>query len=185
MHIYTKVGVANGGTSKAKYVTQLPFRKLSAQAMQADTFQDIPTSLMSVGKKADNGTVSVFTKEGVNIFKEEDVLITCKGETILIGVRDSHGQYRIPLVQQRGQWQPRRPSKQARKTLRRANSVYDLPSTEQAIKWMHAIRGYPVKSTWLKAIKAGNYAGWPMPNERNVQKYIRSSTMSLTALLFR
>ncbi len=28
-----KVEVANGGTSKAKYVTQLPFRQLSAQAM--------------------------------------------------------------------------------------------------------------------------------------------------------
>jgi len=36
---------------------------------------------------------------------------------------------------------------------------------------MHAIVGYPVKSTWLKAIKAGNYVGWPMLNERNVQKY--------------
>jgi hypothetical protein len=129
-----KIGVASGGTSKAKYVTQLPFRKLSAQAMQADTFQDFPTSLMSVGKTADNGTVSVFTKEGVTVFKEEDVLITCKGEPILIGVRDSHGQYRIPLVQQRGQWQLRRSSKQAQKTLRQANSVYNLPSTEQAIK---------------------------------------------------
>jgi hypothetical protein len=92
-----KVGVANGGTSKAKYVTQLPFPQLSAQAMQADTFQ--PTSLMSVGKTANNGTVSVFTKEGVNVFKEEDVLITCKGKPILISVRDSHGQYQIPLMQ--------------------------------------------------------------------------------------
>jgi hypothetical protein len=91
--------------------------------MQADTFLDFPTSLMSVGKTADNGTVSVFTKEGVNVFKKEDVLITCKGEPILIGVRDSHGQYRIPLMQQRGQWQPRRPSKQVRKALRQANSV--------------------------------------------------------------
>ncbi len=36
---------------------------------------------------------------------------------------------------------------------------------------MHAICGYPVKSTWFKAIKAGNYVGWPMLNERNVQKY--------------
>jgi hypothetical protein len=166
-----KVGVANGGTSTAKYVTQLPFQQLSAQAMQADTFQDFPTSLMSVGKTADDGTVSVFTKEGVNVFKEEDVLITCKGEPILIGVRDSHGRYRIPLMQQRGQWQPRRPSKQARKALRQANSVYNLPSTEQAIKWMHAVCGYPVKSTWLKAIKAGNYVGLPMLTERNVQKY--------------
>jgi hypothetical protein len=86
--------------------------------MQADTFQDFPTSLMSVGKTADNGTVSVFTKEGINVFKEEDVLITCKGKPILIGVRDSHGQYQIPLMQQRGQWQPRHPSKQVRKALR-------------------------------------------------------------------
>ena len=171
-----KVGVANGGTSTAKYVTQLPFQQLSAQAMQADTFQDFPTSLMSVGKTADDGTVSVFTKEGVNVFKEEDVLITCKGEPILIGVRDSHGRYQIPLMQQRGQWQPRRPSKQARKALRQANSVYDLPSTEQAIKWMHAVCGYPVKSTWLKAIKAGNYVGWPMLTERNVQKYYPETT---------
>jgi hypothetical protein len=101
-----KVGVANGGTSKAKSVTQLPFRKLSAKAMQADTFQDFPTSLMSVGKTANDGTVSVYTKEGVNVFKEEDVLITCKGKPILIGVRDSRGQYRIPLMQQRRQWQP-------------------------------------------------------------------------------
>ena len=126
---------------------------------------------MSVGKTADDGTISVFTKDGVNVFKEDDVLITCKGEPILIGVRDSHGRYRIPLMQRRGHWQPRRPSKKARKALRHANSVYDLPSTEQAIKWMHAVCGYPVKSTWLKAIKAGNYVGWPMITERNVQKY--------------
>jgi hypothetical protein len=47
----------------------------------------------------------------------------------------------------------------------------DLPSMEQAIKWMHAVCGYPVKSTWLKAIKAGNYIGWPMLTEHNVIKY--------------
>jgi hypothetical protein len=28
----------------------------------------------------------VFMKEGVKVFKEEDVLITCKGEPILIGI---------------------------------------------------------------------------------------------------
>jgi hypothetical protein len=61
--------------------------------MQAGTFQDFPTSLMSVGKMANDGPVSVFTKEGINVFKEKDVLITCKGEPILIGFRDSHGQY--------------------------------------------------------------------------------------------
>ncbi len=81
-----QVGVANGGTSNTKYVTQLLFCKLSAQSRQADTFQDFPTSLMSMGKTSDNGTVLVFMKEGINVLKEEDILITCKGEPILIGI---------------------------------------------------------------------------------------------------
>jgi hypothetical protein len=81
-----KVGVANGGTSLAKHVTRLPFNKLSACAWQADTFQDFPMSLMSVCKTANNGTVSVFTKTGITVYKKEDVLITCKGEPILIRV---------------------------------------------------------------------------------------------------
>ena len=36
---------------------------------------------------------------------------------------------------------------------------------------MHAVCGYPVKSTWIRAIKAGNYFGWPMLTELNVSKY--------------
>jgi hypothetical protein len=86
-----RVRVANGGTSNAKYVTQLPFQKLSAQSRQADTFQDFPPSLMSMGQASDGGTVLVFTKEGINVFKEEDILMTCKGEPILIGIRDNQG----------------------------------------------------------------------------------------------
>ena len=35
---------------------------------------------MSVGKTSDDGTISVLTKDGVTVHKEEDVLITCKGE---------------------------------------------------------------------------------------------------------
>ena len=99
-----------------------------------------------------------------------------KGKPILIGVRDNQGQYLIPLIQQRGQWQPRRPSKKARKSLEQANSVYDLPLTEQAVKWMHAVCGYPFKSTWLKAIKAGNFVGWPILTKRNVKSTTRIRT---------
>jgi hypothetical protein len=65
--------VANGGVSQAKFVTQLPFKDLSAKAKQTDTFQDFPSSLMSVGKTADNGTISIFIKNGVMVHKETDV----------------------------------------------------------------------------------------------------------------
>ena len=52
-----------------------------------------------------------------------------------------------------------------------AHSIYDLPSTEETIKWMHAVCGYPVKSIWIKSIKSGNYVGWTMLTERNVARY--------------
>ena len=166
-----RVGVANGDVVRGKYKTTLPLPQLSTTATTADSFDTFPSSLISVGKLADDNTISIFDKDGVSVFKEEDVLIKCNGDPLFVGKRDERGRYRIPLVQKRGQWQPRQPSKKAKKALEQANSVYDLPSTEQAIKWMHAVCGYPVKSTWLKAIKAGNFIGWPMLTEKNVNKY--------------
>ena len=53
----------------------------------------------------------------------------------------------------------------------RANSVYDLPSIEQAIHWMHASLGYPAASTWLKACRAGNFRGFPFDDVKYIRKY--------------
>eukprot|EP00804_Cyclotella_cryptica_P028788 CCRYP_018718-RA/>CCRYP_018718-RA protein AED:0.48 eAED:0.48 QI:0/0/0/1/0/0/2/0/152 len=126
---------------------------------------------MSVRKTADKKTVSIFTRDGATVHAEKDTLITCQGAPILIGVCDAQGRYRIPLEQTHGQWRPRHPSKRAQGALHNASSVYDLPSTKQAIKWLHAVCGYPVKSTWIKAIKAGNFHGWPLLTATNVLKY--------------
>ena len=41
---------------------------------------------------------------------------------------------------------------------------------------MHTVCGYPVKSTWIKAIKAGNFTGLLMLNKRNVVKYYTDTT---------
>jgi hypothetical protein len=72
---------------------QLPFDQLSDKARAADTFTDFPNSLMSVGTTSDDRAISIFDKHGVTVHKEEDVLITCKGMPVLIGVRDEHGCY--------------------------------------------------------------------------------------------
>jgi len=40
-------------------------------------------------------------------------------------------------------------------------NVFELPSTEKTVKYFHAAAGYPTKETWVKAIRAGNYATWP------------------------
>ena len=52
-----------------------------------------------------------------------------------------------------------------------AHNVYELPSIEEGIRWMHAACGYPAKSTWIKAIRNGNYAGWPLLSVKNVHKH--------------
>ena len=166
-----QVGVANAGTCQVKWETEFPLPQLSKRAANADSFGGFPTSLMSVGKTNDDRNVSIFTKDGVTIHKEEGVLITYKGAPILIGIRDERGRYQIPLIQRWGQWRSRKLSKAARTKLEQANSVYDLPSTEQTVKWMHALCGYPAKSTWIKAIKVGNFMGWPMLTETNIKKY--------------
>jgi len=171
-----QVGMANGDVCHGNNVTQLPIHQLDNTATEADTFDNFPHSLMRIGKTFDTGTISIFTKDRVTVHKEIDVLITGKGKPILIGARDSNERYRVPLVQQQGNWQPRAPFKKAKHILQQAKSVYDLPSTEHAIKWMHAVCGYPVKSTWLAAIEAGNYIGWPFLTACDVKKYYPETT---------
>ena len=90
--------MANTGTNEGKWETALILPQFLKEAAKADSFDKFPTTLMSVGKTNDNGNVSIFTKDGVTVHKEEDVLITCKGSLILIGVRDERGRHRIPLV---------------------------------------------------------------------------------------
>ena len=96
--LYKRVAVANDGTSKGKYVTRLPFPQLSTATAEADTFEAFPSSLMSVVNMSDDGNVSIFTGEKVQVYKEAYVLITCRGKPILIGKRDERGRYRIPLM---------------------------------------------------------------------------------------
>ena len=99
-----RVGVKYGCTTKGKYVKILPFPQLSKEASDTDTdtFKEFPTSLMSVGRTADDGNVSIFNKKDVKEYKEKDVISTCRGTPILIGRRDERGRYRIPLMKTPG-----------------------------------------------------------------------------------
>ena len=39
------------------------------------------------------------------------------------------------------------------------------------VRYMHAAAGFPVRSTWLKAIKNGNFNSWPGLTYNNAAKY--------------
>ena len=52
-----------------------------------------------------------------------------------------------------------------------ALNVHDLPSVAALVKYLHACAGFPVHSTWLAAIKAGNFASRPGLTYANAAKY--------------
>eukprot|EP00804_Cyclotella_cryptica_P003921 CCRYP_016106-RA/>CCRYP_016106-RA protein AED:0.11 eAED:0.25 QI:0/0/0/1/0.2/0.16/6/0/1395 len=49
--------------------------------------------------------------------------------------------------------------------------THDLPTTRALVAFLHATAGYPVKSTWLQAIKRGFYNSWPGLTYTLVAKY--------------
>ncbi len=42
-----------------------------------------------------------------------------------------------------------------------ANAIFNLPNTCQSLMYFHAMVGFPVKETFLDAVRARNYATWP------------------------
>ena len=55
------------------------------------------------------------------------------------------------------------------------NNVYSLPLIPQTIRYLHTAAGFPVKETWLNAIKAGNYFTWLGLTTTAVRKHFPDS----------
>ena len=53
----------------------------------------------------------------------------------------------------------------------KSNSAYGMPRVAALIRYLHAAAGFPVKSTWLAAIKAGNYVSWIGLTHTHANKY--------------
>ena len=58
-------------------------------------------------------------------------------------------------------------------------SAYDMPSVQALVRYFHAAAGFPVRDTWLNAIKNGNYSSWPGLTYSNAAKYCPSSDATL------
>jgi hypothetical protein len=53
--------------------------------------------------------------------------------------------------------------------------VYELPSTEQSMRYLHATAGHPTKERWLKVIAKGNYNLWPLIDIKNARTHFPES----------
>eukprot|EP00804_Cyclotella_cryptica_P026938 CCRYP_014755-RA/>CCRYP_014755-RA protein AED:0.22 eAED:0.22 QI:0/0/0/1/1/1/3/0/664 len=60
-----------------------------------------------------------------------------------------------------------------------ALNATNLPSVCALVHYLHAAAGFPVKSTWLAAIKAGNYASWPGLTYANASRHCPDSSETI------
>ena len=132
-------------------------------------------SLLSGPKFADANYITLLTPTEVLIYDGQDLKITTSKEAILRGWRDKpSGLWRIPL-------EANKTPKQSEYVLlpkgskEIINNVYELPSTQHIVWYLHACAGFPTKTTWIKAIRAGNYATWPHLSLKAVQQHFPES----------
>ena len=119
-------------------------------------------TIVGVGPICDADCTVLFTKHNLTVFSPE-------GKLILTGWRekDMAKLWRFDL----------RPSKEpllnqeSNRTTSLAYSAYYLPSVEALVMYMYAESGVPVKSTWIRAIKRGNFETWPGLTYSNASKY--------------
>ena len=173
------VSMPNGKLEGAgeKYIMENDLRE---PANQADSIPSLKKTLVSTSKFADAGYISVFDKDGVQVYDAETTKIVPSQKPVLSGWRDKiSGLWRIPLrnkIRNENTDTVQLSKEETNAIISEiAANVHDLPSTERVIRYLHAAAGFPTKSTWIQAIKAKFYATWPMLTEKNVQKHFPDS----------
>ena len=127
-------------------------------------------TLIGVGTICDADCEVLFTKKDV-------VVISPEGKTILTGWREKkppniwrfvlkpNGQEKIDTT--------------TNLITTSAQNAYNMPSLEALVRYMHEAAGFPVKSTWLRETKKGNFATWLGMIYSNSAKYCPQSVEAL------
>ena len=153
-----RVQLPNGGTMTSTHTGLLPLPLLPLKARQTNLFPTLQAgSLLSIGQLCDANCTAHFTNTSVTIKRGL--------QTIATGQRSPNGLWNIPL--------PTTP------ILPVANMTTLAHQTaSDRIAFLHAAAGYPVLSTWLKAIAHGFFATWPGLTVPIVKRHLPKSTIT-------
>jgi hypothetical protein len=148
----------NGTTIQSSRTCNLLLTDLPPQARQARILPGlVHNSLISVGQLCDSGCSVTFTQDQVTVSKN--------GKNVMYGSRDPKSSlWRVNLKQ-----------KFETKHVQ-CNHAHDNNNQKDLINYLHAACFIPVKSTWITAIKNGNFASWPGLTEHAVEKHLSKST---------
>jgi hypothetical protein len=152
-HVPVNVNMPNGTTIQSSHTCNLLLTDLPPQARQAH----ILPGLISVGQLCDNGYSVTFTQDQVTVSKN--------GKCVMYGSRDPKSRlWRVYL------------KKRFETNQVQCNNAHDNNNQKHLINYLHAACFSPVKSTWIKAIKNGNFSSWPGLTEHAVEKHFSKST---------
>jgi hypothetical protein len=120
---------------------------------------NLHSTLISILKMADADYIAVFDKIEARIYYATTTIVSASKDPILVA----------PRCRDTGLWK----FKQDYEVLGReypeqfiagvdeANAIFDLPNNQQSLLYHHALAGFPLKETFLAAVRVGNYATWP------------------------
>jgi hypothetical protein len=148
----------NGTTIQSSNTCNLLLTDLTPQARQDHILPGlVQNSLNSVGQLCDNECSLTFAQYQVTVSKN--------GKKLMYGSRDPRSRlWRVYLKQ-----------KFEAETVQ-CNHAYDNNFQKDLINYIHDACFSPVKSTWITAIKNGNFSSWPGYPEHAVEKNLSKST---------
>ncbi len=148
--------------SKIKAMNTMQLKhKLQAGAGKMNIIPNLHSKLISVPKMADHGYIAVFDKNEARIYDGTTTTITASEEPIIVALRcEDTGLWKMELDLD-FEILGREHSEQFVAGVDEANAIFNLPNTRQSLMYFHAAAGFPVKETFLDAVRAGNYATWP------------------------
>jgi hypothetical protein len=167
-----KVVETAGGTKlQATDTGLLSTRALSKGAREAIVVPGMSQpALMSVSTLANNGYTTVFLpgNDGVDIYGANDVVISSTAPPALQGWRDGRGMWMVPVVDD-NQISP------GLDVAETAMGVYELPSTKEVVRFLHAALGNPTQATLLTAAQHGNLVTFPGMTPQNILRHFPES----------
>ncbi|KAL7525440.1 hypothetical protein ACHAWF_004304, partial [Thalassiosira exigua] len=132
----------------------------------------VQETLVSGSKLADANYITVLDNKELNIYDGETTQVLPSEKPVLQGYRCRNtGLWRIPLKPVVHNENVDTKLIQCPPKSEAIANVFELPSKAKQIAYYHAAAGFPVKSTWINAVRAGNYSTWQGLTVDTIRKY--------------
>jgi hypothetical protein len=157
-HVPLNVNMPNGTSIQLSHTCDLLLTDLPSQSRKEHILPGmVHNSLLSVGQLCNSRCDVIFNKEQVAVLKD--------GKCVMLGSRDPQSRlWRFDL-------------KQKPKVMQHeCNHTHETSNHKELINYLHAACFSPVKSTWMTAIKNGNFASRPGLTEHAIEKHLSKST---------